>query len=302
MLNIPYSDINVRSLLTHGHDALQAEHAEKSEATRSFLRAGSSGIVDEQGRVFGECHRIAHLRQLGVEKPVAASRRLMFEAGETNEDSWERVLIPAWEGKLLRKQSATKQLGTHTVMGSPDIVLADASGVWRVVLELKLVSATNSALRRYCDGEPDSKHLIQSGVYAWLTGVPVVLCYTSRTDFSVEFQRKKYGIFKVEPFYRIFYITFKDDRLHYRDENTTVEVPTLVTGAAIERYYEQVGAMRESRELGERPVNDHVNGAEAAWDKCSPKYCTYGDVCNQYEHSGYETWVDAATNKAKEAV
>lgn len=292
-LEIPYSDLNLRSLLADGHQKLQAERATRAETTRGLLRAGSAGCVGEGG-VYGECHRVAHLRWLGVEKPVEPTRSLMFQAGEGNEDLWERVLVPSWQGQVLRGQEVKKQGSWGTVMGSPDIVLANPEGVWRVVLELKLICATNSAIRRELEGEPDSKHLVQSATYMWLTGLPCVLCYTNRSDFAVEFQRKKYGgLAKVGPYYRLFYLSFKGDQLFYRDEWNSTEVPTHVTGAGVQAYYQRLAQMAEEQQLYDRPSSDHVNGAAASWNKCDPRYCVFSDTCDRYERD-YLTWVHAA--------
>ncbi len=224
----------------------------------------------------------------------------MFQAGEANEDLWQQVLVPSWQGQVLRGQEARKQGSFGAVLGSPDIVLADADGTWRTVLELKLVSATNSAIRRELEGDPDSKHLVQSAAYMWLTGLPCILCYTNRTDFNVEFQRKKYGVAKVEPFYRLFYLTFKDDRLWYRDEFKSDEQVTTVTASGVRNYYQLLADMAAEFRLGDRPSSDHVNGDPAAWSKCDPRYCAYSSTCDTYERD-YRTWVDAATNVAKEA-
>lgn len=183
------------------------------------------------------------------------------------------------------------------VLGSPDLVLADESG-WRVVLELKLVSALNSAVQRELEGEPDSKHLVQSATYMWLTGCTAVLCYTNRTDFALQFQAKKYGVKKIEPYYRLYYLSFKNDTLWYRDEYSAAEVQTCVTSQGIEAYYTMVSKAATDG-LGDRPTNDHVNGAPAAWDRCDSRYCTFADACDRYERS-YPTWLDAATRAANE--
>jgi hypothetical protein len=266
------------------------------------LRAGSAGCVSD-GRTYGECHRVAHLRARGVDKPVDADRDLMFQGGEGNEDLWRDVLVLGWEGPVLRKQRVQKQGSWGTVSGEPDIVLAHdtpVGPVWVIGLELKLVSAANSAVQRALEGEPDSKHLIQAACYMWLTGLPYVLCYTNRCDFALEFRRKQYGgLTKIPPFYRLFYLAFQDDRLWYRDEYSSEPVATRVTGEGLRAYYQQVHDMAFNFDLGSRPASDHVNGAEASWNKCDSRYCPFAGVCDNYERD-YSTWFHAAAVVAKE--
>lgn len=199
--------------------------------------------------------------------------------------------MPSWSGQLLRRQHVTRDIDCGTVLGSPDIVLADRAGVWDTILELKLVSSVNSAVSKHLQGEPDSKNLIQSATYMWLTGKPVILCYTSRTYFALEFQRKKYGLARIEPFYRMYYLSFKDGVLFYRDEFEVKDVRTVITADGIERYYEQVARMGREKKLFDRPANrDVVQYELLPWSMCDKKYCPYAEACDRYEHD-YNTWM-----------
>ena len=215
----------------------------------------------------------------------------MFEAGEGNEDLWENVLIEGWKGDVLRGQQLQKQGSWGTIVGSPDIVLSREEN-WDTILELKLLSATNSSISRLVEGKPDSKHLVQAATYMWMAEVPVILCYTNRADFAVEFKRKALGINKVEPQYRLFYLSFKDGQLRYRDEFDEHNVPTMVTVDGIKAYYQRLYDMRANFLLYDRPTNYSVTGEPGHWDRCDARYCPFADACNRYEHD-YHTWVDA---------
>lgn len=289
-LNIPYTTTNVRTLLAKGHLGLDAEHAARERTLMGKLRAGSAGCIGMDGKVYGECHRIAHARLMGIDKPVEANRKIMFQGGEGNEDLWEKVLVKGYDGQILRKQEVQRTGAWGTVLGSPDLVLADAQGAWQTILELKLVCSTNSAIYKELEGTPDSKHLVQAATYMWLTGVPCVLCYTNRSDFAIEFKRKKYGVTKIEPFYRLMYLTFRDDVLFYRDEFASTEVVTQITGAGIEAFYGMVRGMAATNLLGPRPTNDHVNGQPGGWDRCDSRYCAFAGACESFSDD-YYSWL-----------
>lgn len=299
-MDVNYSPVNIRRLLRVGREVLNAKRSEREHELAGFLRAGSAGCLSE-GRSYGECHRLAHARLVGIEKPVSDDREIMFAAGEGNEDLWEQVLVPSWQGQVLRGQRASRTDNGITVIGSPDIVLANGRGDWDTILELKLVSSTNSAIAKHVHGKPDSKHLVQAATYMWMTGLPVILCYTSRTDFAVEFMRKKLGINKMLPFYRMFYLRFRAGKLYYRDEFETNEVLVPhVTADGIAAFFDQVKGMGELRTLHDRPSNDHVDGSPSHWERCDARYCALAETCDRYEHD-YTTWLAEARIKCLSA-
>jgi hypothetical protein len=115
------------------------------------------------------------------------------------------------------------------------------------------------------------------------------------------FYAKKYGIKRLDPFYRMFYLSFKGGTLWYRDEYSSTEVETCVTTQGIADYYKLVTDIGTDRQLHERPSNSHVNGAPGAWDRCDPKYCTFAEACERWERD-YPTWLDAAKRLAKENI
>jgi hypothetical protein len=215
----------------------------------------------------------------------------MFAAGEGNEALGQEVLVEGWSGTVLRGIEFEKD-GVH---GTTDLVLASHAEAPQLVIELKLVSSVNSAIQRQVAGTPDLKHLIQSAVYMWLSGLPAVLCYTSRTDFAIQFQAKKLGIKKIEPFYRMFYLSFKDGVLWYRDEHEMSDVKTTVTLAGIKNYYMLLQTMGPAHNLFDRPVADDSDDRKGieGYDRCN--YCALQPACDRWEHD-YVTWLDAVAN------
>ncbi len=284
-LSIPYSDIDIRGVLNRGHDALDARHAIKEARQREWLRAGSAGCIID-GEIFGECHRIAHLRQIGIDKKHSQSRKLMFQAGEGNEDLWANVTVEGWAGETVRHLEIFKQGSWGTIMGHPDIILADTQGVHRVLLELKLISANFSAVRKAFDFQPDTKNLIQTATYAWMTGLPAVLCYTNRTDFSLQFDKKRCGgLDKIEPCYVLFYLKFENGKLYYNHEGGP-SYETGITIKGIKEYYQMVHDIAFDYQLRARPAFD-------GFDKCDKKYCHLSRVCERWDRS-YVEWKNEA--------
>lgn len=178
-------------------DAKQAE--EKTKV--GTLRAGNTGVLTPTGKVAGTCHRKTFLRFKGIElEPEDISRKLMFDAGNGNEDLWVNVLEAAKEEGLVIKRE--EELGLEwslpsgqKVSGRPDIVLgrfapssaADAATRWEPVrgIELKLVSSLWTAREVLLKGKPKTIHLMQAGHYAWKLGVPFEIWYSNRTTFAI---------------------------------------------------------------------------------------------------------------------
>lgn len=119
--------INLTRLHAEAAADEQAEHMEKAAEKLGNLRAGNSGTVVATGEVAGSCHRIAHLRMLGVEvESPSDSTLLMFEGGFQNEESWLKKLRRSWSGPLLVEEQIPIEWFTSEgkkVSGRPDIVL-----------------------------------------------------------------------------------------------------------------------------------------------------------------------------------
>jgi hypothetical protein len=122
------------------------------------LRAGNSGIMSPEGDIAGGCHRVAHLRQLGIElDPPTPARLIMFEGGFANEDRIYSDLVKTQSGYppgflttgtsqqtevsgfanevILREEEIPVTWRTKNgteVTGRPDIVICEAPTVLEV--------------------------------------------------------------------------------------------------------------------------------------------------------------------------
>src|SRR5262245_49182448 len=116
------------------------EYEKKEEAKRGNLRAGNTGIMSPEGQIAGGCHRVSHLRQLGIEidSPDAGSL-LMFELGYANEDRiYSDLQKTLQSGELIRREDEipinwTTSNGT-AVSGRPDLVICDSDTVPKTVV------------------------------------------------------------------------------------------------------------------------------------------------------------------------
>lgn len=121
--------INLTRLHAEAAADEQAEHMEGQSAKLGNLRAGNSGTVVATGEVAGSCHRVAHLRMLGIDlESPNDSTLLMFEGGFQNEASWLKKLTRSWPGSILTEEQIPVSWTTSegkVVSGRPDIVLME---------------------------------------------------------------------------------------------------------------------------------------------------------------------------------
>ena len=291
--------MDIRKLLTKGQAAQNAVHAAKEVTKRGNLRGGSTGCVGTDGKIYGECHRVALARSLGVDKAVDDERHIMFDAGMRAEDSWADKLAAA--GAVFKREEeipVVMEIGGKKVTGRPDIVLGhydDATFVADYGLELKGIYSASSAVRVAYEGIPDPKHLAQAGFYSLALGVDYSICYTNPSVIEVPYwAQKKFGAAKkIQPFYRIFSMTWKDDTLLYKDEDTTDWIETVYTKQGIKDFFALVGELESTKTLGPRPEGGYATGTKLPYDKC--QYCPFSKSCDNHEDN-YDAWLaDLAT-------
>lgn len=188
------------------------QHLKKQEGERiGTLRAGNSGIMSAQGQVAGECHRITHLRSLGIDTRGGApdfATSIMFDRGYNNEEIiLEDLQVTLNPGEVILREkqietSWTTSNGTK-VTGSPDFVIALAAnqytegaklitrGVLGEVLpqdrhiyavpqygiEAKSVASFWTSRDLLVDRQPKLPHMIQAAHYMWQMGIPWRLLY-----------------------------------------------------------------------------------------------------------------------------
>ena len=65
----PEGHVDIISLIRKGQLAIAEAGHEKEKTRVGHLRGGSAGAIID-GEVYGECHRKAHLRMLGIDTPL----------------------------------------------------------------------------------------------------------------------------------------------------------------------------------------------------------------------------------------
>lgn len=187
---------DIAARLRDGRQLLRKSHLNAEEAKRGNLRAGNSGIMSEDGDIAGSCHRIAHLRQLGVElEPPDDSLLIMFQVGTANEDLIAHDLSQtAVVGEINKRE---EEIPIHwlttngtPVTGRPDHVLGheliqadERQGtttqfIPELLLELKSIASVWTTRSVLIDREPKLNHLVQAAHYMWKLGsIPGRLIY-----------------------------------------------------------------------------------------------------------------------------
>ena len=312
-MNITRSTINLSALHAMGQDSLSQKHQDGEAEKLGTLRGGSSGCITESGKVIGKCHRISHLRKLGLQKGVTQKDHIMFAAGYANEDIWLERLKESWDGPILCEEEIPVKWTTSNgtlVSGRPDIVLCELKDDGVMIepkpvlgLELKLISSPFTAYNVAAKDLPSLDHIIQASHYMWQLNVPFKLVYTSRSSYGLGFAGMKNRWineaphclndeqFKTIPFIKTFDMWVEDGVVWYQGSNAPQK--TAVTIDGIKEYYERVSQMEERQSVGIRPDSRNADGTERSWNSCDPKYCPFAEVCDTYE-TNYELWLDHA--------
>lgn len=292
--------INVRKLLEAGHAALAAEHAKKEEKVKGHPRVGSIGCVAD-GNVYGVCHRIAHARQLGFEKPIELHTDIMFKCGgEATEWHWQRILTASgFQGKILSQDEVNHKIEgvPLPVLGHPDLKLLEDESGEQLGIELKGIFGASTAVQVYFECRPKNENLIQAAAYAYFLGIPYELWYTSASWISLApWDKKTYGVSSIKPFYRGFKLEWRDDVLFYKDETQENWVETCVSVEGILEYYRLVEEMKTG-DLGPRVSANYIDGKANKWGEhgnCG--LCDFAKSCTQYDGSkDYDEWLASIT-------
>ena len=107
----------------------RTKHLEKEQRKLGVLRAGSTGMLSEEGEIAGACHRVSHLRSKGIEvDPPTDQAYIMFELGYANEDViYKQIVDTLAPGEsVLREEEipiSWKTSNGTLVTGRPDIVI-----------------------------------------------------------------------------------------------------------------------------------------------------------------------------------
>lgn len=188
--------MDIGKLYVQGVEKMATEHDQLESTKVGTLRAGNTGAIFGN-QIIGTCARLTLLRYLGIQyETIENNKRLMFDAGLSNEDIWVKALEEgikaSGEPYIIRREEDTPiswQTSNGTfVTGRPDIVVGmEVNGTWTPVkgLELKLASSLWTCRDTGIMLEPKLMHLLQSAHYSWKLGIPFELWYTNRAEFAV---------------------------------------------------------------------------------------------------------------------
>lgn len=272
--------------------------------------------------------------------PPDESKLMMFELGYASEDVTVDLLSKSLEpGEVILREeeipiSWTTQNGTK-VSGRPDIVLCQGDAPKPLLgLELKSVHSMWTA-RDVLFGARDLKtgqnypaypkldNMIQAGHYMWRLGIPYKLIYKAYSTLgqsadqwaskvinlpapgepnSQYIDYDRYGKYKSMRQFEIVYDLMIDGqgRVSFKreEEPESKWQRTLISTQDIERYYNHVAEMGSKKDLGARPLTIDAFGEKLGYKQCG--FCPLQSTCDQYEESGYDTWLAAVKEKLNE--
>ena len=312
--------------LLSARDKSREDHVQKEVVKRGVLRAGSTGMMSDEGEFAGACPRTSLLRSKGIEAdPPTPQAYIMFELGYANEDvilkQIQETLKP---GEIVLKEEEIPiewmtPNGTK-VTGRPDLVICDEVTKKPLVgIELKSVHSLWTARDVLFGRKPKLANLAQSAHYMWKLGVPEYkLMYKSYSQLGQgmagnewitkmfpkpgepdsEFidytesakQEGKYTIKHIKQFEIVYDLSFdKNGRLRYRVEGNGVWTPTIITQESIAKYFDFVSRMETDKALGPMPIAVDALGSKQNYTPC--KYCPLHATCKENQTKGYDKWM-----------
>jgi hypothetical protein len=322
--NSMFSNYPLLDKLREGRQKQQVDHAEKEKLKLGNLRAGNSGILTVEGQFAGSCPMETHLRQLGISlEELADNKLIMFQLGILSEEAITSDLMPAIEpGQVLLREEQipiewTTSNGTR-VTGRPDLVICNANletGMNLPVLgiEAKSIASIWTTCDILFNAQPKLGHLIQSAHYAWKLGtpdqpLPYKLLYKQYANQVIPDWKLKQlpavheslrsalewsgnRVKQIVPFEVVFDIRIDErGQVHFKLENVDTWTKSIVNVADIERYYEFVSRISETKDLGQKLTTIDVVGRPAAYSQCD-KYCPAHMMFGKYQHD-YSLWRD----------
>ena len=310
---------------------LARDKYKKEEATKiGTLRAGNSGIMSNEGDIAGSCHRLAHLRSLGIQVQEPDDPTLvMFQLGIISEDAIynDLILTVSSNEVILREHEIPIEWTTTNntkVTGRPDLVICeyemttagDKQIIPRLVIEAKSVASVWVSRSVLLEKEPKISNLAQVGHYMWKLGVPGRLMYKQyaiqavpdmafrflpRNSEFIEYDERTGNPRNIKPFEIVYELQYNKQKvLQYRIENTKKWINSVVSIPDIERYYEFISRITETGDLGNRPIAIKPNGKEMGYKPC--KYCSLKDICGTKKNVEYTTWLAEVKNNIKVSV
>ncbi len=299
--------MSLQNTLLKGRKKMREDHALEEVGKKGTLRGGSAGIFTRDGKVYGTCPRLAHLRKLGYQADPEPTADILFAAGYGNEDIMAKEMTEAGI-HFKREEEIPVEWFTDNgtkVSGRPDFVVTREDETPVYGIEAKLISSIWTASSIIGKGEPKSNHLIQAAHYSMHMGIPWKLVYANRAYWHINYNKiltdvfmgnplcehKKGRPFRVLTDYVIFDLEWDGDMLVYSLEGTARWTPTAITKQSIVDYYNAVAEVEATNSVPPRPVAKHVNGSDG-YKECD--YCPLAATCDEHDGKGLAAWTDHA--------
>ena len=304
----------------------RTRHLEKEQKKLGVLRAGSTGMLSEEGEIAGACHRVSLLRSKGIEvDPPTDQAYIMFELGYANEDViYKQIVDTLSPGEIVLREEeipiSWKTSNGTLVTGRPDIVICDSNKKPMVGIELKSVHSLWTARDVLFGLKPKLPNLAQAAHYMWKLGLSEYkLMYKSYSQLGqgmagnewitkmfpkpgepgseyvdyTESERNpgKYTIKHIKQFEIMYDLSFdKSGRLRYKPEGIDSWTSTVITRKSIEDYFELVSKIESTKDLGPRPSAVDAVGKKLSYTQC--KYCPLNKTCTTFQSKGYDKWME----------
>lgn len=323
--------MDLLQFITNSRAAKRQEHIEKEKAKLGVLRAGSTGIMSEEGEVAGACHRISLLRSKGIEvDPPTWDKYIMFELGYANEDVILKQLRDSLPEGYTIKVEEEIPIEWHTsngtkVTGRPDLVIMGPDGKAEMGIELKSVHSVWVAREVLFKKQPKLVNLAQAAHYMWKLGLSdYKLFYKSYsqlgqgmagnewivkqfprpgepgsefvefTDVSAAQAAKGKGptIKHIKQFEIVYDLKWdRNGRLQYRVEGTRSVWTSTIITKAALEAYFEF-VSRMDKEKILGPLPSAVDSSGDKLNYSQCKYCPLQATCKKYQAEGYDKWME----------
>lgn len=303
--------MNVRELLKQGIEKRVEADARREASLPPTMRFGNSGAIID-GKMYGNCARLAHLRLLGFQMASDESTQILFSAGRAMEhvvyDFYSAVLPKERILSVHQNNEAVTQYQHPSglpVVGHADFILLNEDMKEEVGLECKGKLSYWGVKGLIVDGKGYAAHIIQSAHYMWKHGLKqyAILNVTPSkylTDAPEgwpqgSLSRSGKG-WAVNPRIDIIDLwTAEDGTLRVRMPDLT-EHKTKLKYEHIEKFYGEVAKMGPGAPLPVAPTNAGLFG-KPSWKACD--YCALRDICDS--ETSYEAWLDKSVDKITES-
>lgn len=152
---------STEALLKEGRKLLVQERAASEAKKTPTLRGGSAGAVvphKKEDKVYGNCHRLAHLRWLGLDVPPAEADYWMFDEGLTSEDILNNLLQAGYRGPILFEEDMPVTWHTEDgekVTGRCDAVVGEVLDPKEALAVEKEVKKALAKLKKFGEDYPE---------------------------------------------------------------------------------------------------------------------------------------------------